>query len=258
MRLKNRLQADQLLAQKLKKYKQKDCIVYAQPKSGIPIGAEIASSLNTPLDIIIPRRVGHLDWVKYAVYAVTEKGTVICNNKEVGYLDPHFSKEAFDAEHAEARRRRRVYITGHRRISPTIIAENGIATGLVIQNIPMTPARLDGWEDTRLSIGSNGKLLISKEMKYEKDLWRIRINRAIGVIYDPEPVRGNYTPTLLPSRYDDFLYISTSQWRFVRSISSFKKILVILKHSRGGYDKRMKYLNHNHPLIHSGRKGEIA
>jgi len=38
-----------------------------------------------------------------------------------------------------------------------------------------------------------------------------RGNRAIGVVYDPALERyGNYVPTVLPRRYDAFLYIDES------------------------------------------------
>jgi erythromycin esterase len=37
-------------------------------------------------------------------------------------------------------------------------------------------------------------------------------HRAIGVVYDPRNERwGNYVPTVLPRRYDAFLYIDQSQ-----------------------------------------------
>jgi predicted phosphoribosyltransferase len=137
MRFKNRLQVGQLLAQKMKKYKHEECIVYALPRGGVPVGAEIANYLNAPLDLIIPRKVGHPSWGEYAVCAVTENGTVIYNNKEVEYLDPHWLKEAIEAERAEARRRRRVYLTGRKSVSPknkiAIIADDGVATGLTMQ-----------------------------------------------------------------------------------------------------------------------------
>ena len=32
-------------------------------------------------------------------------------------------------------------------------------------------------------------------------------HRAIGVVYNPKSERGNYVPTIVPRRYDAFLYI---------------------------------------------------
>ena len=32
-------------------------------------------------------------------------------------------------------------------------------------------------------------------------------NRAIGVVYDPGNERGNYVPSVIPERYDAFIFI---------------------------------------------------
>ena len=36
-------------------------------------------------------------------------------------------------------------------------------------------------------------------------------HRALGVVYHPEAEIGNYVPTVLPQRYDAFLYLDTTQ-----------------------------------------------
>jgi erythromycin esterase-like protein len=36
-------------------------------------------------------------------------------------------------------------------------------------------------------------------------------HRAIGVVYHPERERGNYVPTILPLRYDAFLFIDDTR-----------------------------------------------
>jgi erythromycin esterase-like protein len=38
----------------------------------------------------------------------------------------------------------------------------------------------------------------------------IRGHRAIGVVYQPEREAQNYVPTILPQRYDAFLFIDES------------------------------------------------
>ena len=59
MHYKNRKQAGQLLAQAVEKYKGEDAVVYALPRGGVEVGAEIAEQLQAPLDLIIPRKIGH-------------------------------------------------------------------------------------------------------------------------------------------------------------------------------------------------------
>jgi erythromycin esterase-like protein len=37
-------------------------------------------------------------------------------------------------------------------------------------------------------------------------------HRAIGVVYDPDAERwGNYVPTIVPRRYDAFIYVDQSK-----------------------------------------------
>lgn len=45
-------------------------------------------------------------------------------------------------------------------------------------------------------------------IRKEKSLSDYIGHRAIDVVYNPEHERyGNYVPTILPKRYDDFIYI---------------------------------------------------
>ena len=56
----------------------------------------------------------------------------------------------------------------------------------------------------RTGFGSSGFFLPSGPFG------RARGHRAIGVVYHPERERGNFVPTVLPRRYDAFLYIDES------------------------------------------------
>jgi erythromycin esterase-like protein len=45
-----------------------------------------------------------------------------------------------------------------------------------------------------------------------RGLGEVRVHRAIGVVYDPAAERwGNYVPTVLPLRYDAFLFVDESR-----------------------------------------------
>lgn len=137
MRFKNRQQAGQILAQKLKKYAQDNCIVYAIPRGGVPIGAEVASYLHLPLDLVIARKVGHPYEPEYAICAVTETGPVVYSDRYVAELDPHLLNPAIEAARTEARRRRQLYLSSHKQLSLkgkiAIIIDDGIATGLTVR-----------------------------------------------------------------------------------------------------------------------------
>lgn len=136
MRFKNRQDAGDKLAAKLDKYRGQDCVVYALPRGGVVVGVEIAEYLSAPMDLVIPRKVGHPNWSEYAICAVSESGQIECNEDETDSINPHWLKEAIKTEKAEAKRRRQVYLTGRRPIDvngvTAIITDDGIATGLTM------------------------------------------------------------------------------------------------------------------------------
>ncbi|MDB5166601.1 MAG: phosphoribosyl transferase [Candidatus Saccharibacteria bacterium] len=133
---KDRKQAGRLLAQALEKYKDGDAIVYALPRGGVEIGAEIAEHLQAPLDLIIPRKIGHPLDPEYAICAVTESGYLVCNQEEVAALDMEWLEQVTGAQIAEARRRRLTYLAGRSPITAeghmTIVTDDGVATGLTM------------------------------------------------------------------------------------------------------------------------------
>ena len=56
---KHRHQAGQMLARRLQHYAgRNDVIVLALPRGGVPVGFEIAQTLNAPLDVFMVRKLG--------------------------------------------------------------------------------------------------------------------------------------------------------------------------------------------------------
>jgi erythromycin esterase len=84
--------------------------------------------------------------------------------------------------------------------------------GAPMERMPVPPAREGSWEDILHRIGEEDKLLVFAEAEKESRLLKPRAHRAIGVVYDPANKRfGNYVPTVLPRRYDAFLYVDETQ-----------------------------------------------
>ena len=137
MRFRDRVDAGRRLAEALKKYRDQDGIVYALPRGGVVLGAEIARALRLPLDLIIPRKIGHPMSPEYAICAVVEEGEMVCNEWEVARVDPQWFKRVVAAEREEARRRRALYLKGRPRLpvegKTAIIVDDGIATGLTME-----------------------------------------------------------------------------------------------------------------------------
>ena len=71
---------------------------------------------------------------------------------------------------------------------------------------------MGSWEDIFHQAGDVNKLLLFDQEELSNEFHRVRGHRAIGVVYQPEfESRGNYVPTVLPKRYDAFLYIDETQ-----------------------------------------------
>ena len=75
------------------------------------------------------------------------------------------------------------------------------------------PAREGSWEDVLHQAGAEDKLLLPATGSTRcPACCEPRGHRAIGVVYHPEYERyGNYVPTVLPRRYDAFLYIDETE-----------------------------------------------
>jgi predicted phosphoribosyltransferase len=137
MQFRNRSEAGKKLAQALEKYRHQPGIIYPLPRGGVVLGVEIALALELPLDLIIPRKIGHPHNPEYAIGAVTENGELVCNQWEVSRVDPQWLKRQVEKERQEACRRRERYL-GDREPLPVegktaILVDDGIATGLTMQ-----------------------------------------------------------------------------------------------------------------------------
>jgi putative phosphoribosyl transferase len=137
-RFKDRAEAGRKLADALdKKYAGEEGVVYPLPRGGIPLGLEIARRLNMPIDLVIPRKIGHPFNPEYAICAVCENGGMVCNEWEVSQVDPAWFEQRLKSERKEARRRRERYLGGRGSLPVTgkvaILVDDGIATGLTMR-----------------------------------------------------------------------------------------------------------------------------
>ena len=87
----------------------------------------------------------------------------------------------------------------------------GSAWGARMEQMPVPGAMEASWESAmHRALGGNGLLLLD-EAGGDRDFLRRRGHRAIGVVYRPRDEWGNYVPTVLPRRYDAFLFIDRSE-----------------------------------------------
>lgn len=154
MRFRDRADAGRQLAQRLAvSYEGKAGIVYALPRGGVVLGAEVARRLRMPLDLIIARKIGHPYNPEYAIGALTERGDPVINRLEVARVQGEWLRRHVAAERQEARRRRELYRGGREALSATgkiaIIVDDGIATGYTME---AAIRELQGQRPTRLVV----------------------------------------------------------------------------------------------------------
>jgi erythromycin esterase len=106
-----------------------------------------------------------------------------------------------------------VVLVGFGTYRGTVIA--GREWGLPMQRMVVPPASAGSWEDV-LHRADIGDCLLRFDAATTASsisgLDARRPHRAIGVVYDPRAEAwGNYVPTILPRRYDAFLFVDESQ-----------------------------------------------
>src|SRR5260221_3113324 len=87
MRFSDRSEAGRQLAQKLSDYaNHPDVVILALPRGGVPVGSEIATALNAPLDIIVVRKLGVPDREELAMGAIASGDVRVLNQEIIDWL----------------------------------------------------------------------------------------------------------------------------------------------------------------------------
>jgi len=81
--------------------------------------------------------------------------------------------------------------------------------GAPMQVMELPEAREGSWEWLMHQAGSDNKLLLMDDFANNETMMENHIgHRAVGVVYKPEYEQyGNYVPTIVPLRYDAFIYL---------------------------------------------------
>jgi erythromycin esterase-like protein len=77
-----------------------------------------------------------------------------------------------------------------------------------MEQMPVPAADEGSWEHVLHEVLGSDALLPLANLQRTASLRERRGHRAIGVVYHPDYERyGNYVPTLLPERYDAFVFL---------------------------------------------------
>jgi erythromycin esterase-like protein len=113
-------------------------------------------------------------------------------------------------EIARMHHNKNVILVGFGSYEGTVIA--GKSWGAKMQKMKVPPAQKDSWEYFLHTAGHEDKLLMMDDFTDLIFMENYLGHRAIGVVYNPEFERyGNYVPTIIPMRYDAFIYLDKTK-----------------------------------------------
>ncbi|MFW6024018.1 MAG: phosphoribosyltransferase [Dichotomicrobium sp.] len=141
MTFRDRREAGRKLGDALGDYRGKNVIVLALPRGGVPVGAEVASALDAPLDVLLVRKIGVPWQPELAMGAVIDGAEpVIVRNEDIIELSGVSEEDFAAASRAQLREieHRRQRFTGNRARADVadrtaIIVDDGIATGATVR-----------------------------------------------------------------------------------------------------------------------------
>src|SRR5579864_9530261 len=132
----DRSEAGRLLAAQLQSYKNRsDAVVLALPRGGVPVGAEIAATLNLPLYVFAVRKLGVPGHQELAMGAIASGGRTLINPATINalHISPREIELEVERELRELARRERLYCRGQRfpelKDKLVILTDDGVATG---------------------------------------------------------------------------------------------------------------------------------
>lgn len=104
-----------------------------------------------------------------------------------------------------------VVLVGFGSYKGSVIAAREWEARMETMNLP--PAKKGSWEYLLHQAGKENKLLLMDDFSNNNMLMANHIgHRAVGVVYNPKFERhGNYVPTILPMRYDAFIYLDETK-----------------------------------------------
>lgn len=139
-RFRNRTEAGKLLASQLTQYANRpDVLVLGIPRGGIMVAAEVATTLNAPLDICLVRKLGVPGNQELAMGAIAAGGFQVLNEDLLDWLQisGHTIAQVGDRELQELQHHDLIY-RGDRSLPQirdriVILVDDGLATGSMMR-----------------------------------------------------------------------------------------------------------------------------
>ncbi|NBC34570.1 MAG: phosphoribosyltransferase [Alphaproteobacteria bacterium] len=137
----DRRDAGRRLAEALGRFRDRNPVVLALPRGGVPVGYEIAAALHCPLDVVMVRKIGAPQQPELAAAAVVDgdRPETVRNDRVIDMLgiSERYLEVETGKQLAEIERRRAIYVSGLPRPalqgSTVLVVDDGIATGSTIR-----------------------------------------------------------------------------------------------------------------------------
>jgi putative phosphoribosyl transferase len=149
-RFRDRTEAGQLLAERLRSYAGRDdVVVLALPRGGVPVAYEVAKALGAPLGVFVVRKLGVPGHEEVAMGALASGGLVVLDTRLVQQLglDRNQLERTVAREAEELRRREAAYdgrLDPHELQGKTVILiDDGLATGSTMRAAALAVRDLD-------------------------------------------------------------------------------------------------------------------
>jgi putative phosphoribosyl transferase len=140
MLIRDRVEAGQILAAKLKHYaKRQDVVILALPRGGVPVAYQVAKTFDLPLDIFLVRKLGVPGQEELAMGAIASGNVRVLNTDIIETLEiPDSIIDTVAAkEQGELERRERFYRQDAPAIDvrnkTVILIDDGLATGATMR-----------------------------------------------------------------------------------------------------------------------------
>lgn len=187
----DREQAGELLAKELSFLKNnRDVVVAAVPRGGVPIGLKIAIELNAPLELVLSKKIGHPFNKEYAIGAVTLKSRVLSDaanevSKEYIEEETQLIRSLLNKRISEFYENRFPMILANKIV---ILVDDGIATGnTLLSSIELIRNENPAEIIVAIPVASNSALQkINKAKGVKKVICLLKPNffHAVGQFYN--------------------------------------------------------------------------
>lgn len=131
---KDRIDAGIQLANILLPFKDKDVVILAIPRGGLPLGAIVAKTLQAPLDVSLSKKIGHPYNREYAIGAVSLENSIL---NDISGIHKSYINDETARIRKVLLKRHQLYYQNRKpeglKDKIVIIVDDGIATGNTIR-----------------------------------------------------------------------------------------------------------------------------